>query len=119
MPGGKFIAGFKDAKNRDEAMKLAAWFSDAEHNAKYCLGTNNLSSRVDVSIEYPANTEAFQVFSEELKITPTYTAEEWNTAIVGKIGSAVKENVVQVLLGAMTAEEAAAEIDKQAAELMQ
>ncbi len=119
VPGGKFIAGFKDAKNKDAAMALAAWFSDAEHNAKYCLGTNNLSSRVDVSIEYPANTEAFQVFSEELKVTPTYTAEEWNTPIVGKIGGAVKENIVEVLLGNMTAEDAAAEIDRQAEELMQ
>ena len=119
VPGGKFIASFKDSKNKEEAMKLMGWFSDAEHNAQYCLGTNNLSSRVDVKIEYPANTDSFAVFSEELKVTPTYTAEEWNTPIIGKVSTTIRENVVQVLLGAMTAEEACVEIDTQAAELLQ
>lgn len=119
VPGGKFIAGFKDSKNMKVAMELMAWFSDAEHNAKYCLGTNNLSSRVDVNIEYPANTESFNVFSQELMVTPTYTAEEWNMPIIGKVSSVIRENVVQVLLGAMTAEEACEEIDRQAVELAQ
>ncbi len=117
VPGGKFIAGFKDSPNQAEAQKLMAHFSDAEHNAKYCLGTYNLSSRTDVTIEYPKATEAFNVFSEELKITPPFTAQEWNTAIVGKISGIVKEQVVQALLGAMTVEEVCAEIDKQAADL--
>ncbi|MDO5022224.1 MAG: sugar ABC transporter substrate-binding protein [Eubacteriales bacterium] len=117
VPGGKFIAGFKDSANQAEAQKLMAYFSDAEHNAQYCLGTYNLSSRTDVSIEYPSATEAFNVFSEELKVTPEYTAQEWNTSLVGKISGIVKEQVVQALLGTMTVEEVCAEIDKQAADL--
>lgn len=119
VPGGKFIGSFKTSPNKEEAAKLMAAFSDAEHNAAYCLGTNNLSSRVDVSIEYPAFTDCFNTFSEELKITPTYTAEEWNTALVGKIGSIVKEQIVQVLLGSITAEQACAEIDAQGNALAQ
>lgn len=118
VPGGKFIAGFQDSDNKETAAELMAWFSDAEHNAQYCRETFNLSSRTDVSIEYPANTESFAVFSEELKATPTYTAEEWKNPVIGQMSSVLKEQVVQMLLGAMTAEEACAEIDKQAADFM-
>lgn len=117
VPGGKFIASFKDAAHKEEAAALMAAFSDAEHNAKYCLGTFNLTSRVDVEIEYPTATESFKVFAEDLAVTPTYTAEEQNTPIVGKMGSNIKEQVVQMLLGAQTVEECCAEIDRLASEL--
>lgn len=117
VPGGKFIAAFKDGKNKQLAQELMASFSDAKHNAQYCLGTFNLSSRTDVAIDYPSSTEAFEVFADELKVTPTYTAQEWNTPLVGKIGGIVKEQVVQALTGTVTVEEACAEIDRQAADL--
>ncbi len=119
VPGGKFVAGFKDSKNKEAAFDLMAWFSDAEHNAKYCLDTNNLSSRVDVDIQYPVNTESFTVFSRELQVTPTYTAQEWNAPIISRMGNVIKEQVVQALMGAMSAEEACAEIDRQALDMMQ
>ncbi len=117
VPGGKFVASFKDSANKEAAAQLMAWFSDAEHNAKYCLGTYNLSSRIDVSIEYPANTDSFTTFADELKVTPTYTAEEWKSPLIGKSSSIIKEQVVQMLLGAQSAEETVTAIDRMASEL--
>lgn len=117
VPGGKFIASFKDSANKEAAAQLMAWFSDAEHNAKYCLGTYNLSSRIDVSVEYPANTDSFATFADELKVTPTYTAQEWKSPLIGKSSSIIKEQVVQMLLGTQTVEETVAAIDRMASEL--
>ena len=70
VPGGKFIASFKGGKNESAAVDAIKVFSDRDHNAKYCKDTFNLSSRIDVTIQYPTNNADFAVFMEELKITP-------------------------------------------------
>ncbi|MGI6726761.1 MAG: extracellular solute-binding protein [Christensenellales bacterium] len=33
VPGGKFVASFQLSPNKEEAQKLMAWFSDAQHNS--------------------------------------------------------------------------------------
>ncbi len=117
VPGGKFIASFQLSPNKEEAQKLMAWFSDAEHNAMYCAGTFNLTSRVDAEVEYTANKENFDTFAEDLMVTPAFAALEWNSPLVGKASVIIREQVVQMLLGQLTPEEAVAEIDAQAAAL--
>ncbi|NLD33384.1 MAG: sugar ABC transporter substrate-binding protein [Clostridiales bacterium] len=119
VPGGKFIASFQQSPNKQEAQKLMAWFSDATHNAMYCAGTFNLTSRVDAEVNYTANKENFDTFAEDLKVTPAYAAQEWNSPLVGKASAIIREQVVQMLMGNLTPEQAAAEIDAQAAALAQ
>ena len=117
VPGGKFIASFKESPHKEEAQKLMAAFSDAQHNAMYCAGTFNLTSRLDAEVNYTANKENFDTFAEDLKVTPAYAAQEWNSPLIGKSSAIIREQVVQMLLGALTPEEAVAEIDAQAADL--
>ncbi|MDC7237306.1 MAG: sugar ABC transporter substrate-binding protein [Sphaerochaetaceae bacterium] len=115
VPGGKFIASFKDSENKEEAMKLMAAFSSKESNEKYCADTFNLSARVDTDVPYISNKEDFTVFSEDLKVTPAFTALEWKASSLNKVYSYIREQIVQVLMGNISAEEATMNIDKEAA----
>ena len=115
VPGGKFIASFKDSENKEEAMKLMAAFSSKENNEKYCADTFNLSARVDTDVPYTSNKEDFTVFSEDLKVTPAFTALEWKASSLNKVYSYIREQIVQVLMGNISAEEATMNIDKEAA----
>ncbi|MGD6729754.1 MAG: ABC transporter substrate-binding protein [Pleomorphochaeta sp.] len=115
VPGGKFIASFKDSENKEEAMKLMAAFSSKESNEKYCADTFNLSARVDTDVPYISNKEDFTVFSEDLKVTPAFTALEWKASSLNKVNSYIREQIVQVLMGNISAEEATMNIDKEAA----
>lgn len=117
VPGGKFIASFKESPHKDEAQKLMAWFSDATHNAMYSAGTFNLTSRLDAEVNYTANKENFDTFAEDLKVTPAFTSMEWNSPLVGKSSAIIRETVVQALLGDLTPQEAAEEIDRLASDL--
>ncbi len=117
VPGGKFIASFQQSPHKEEAQKLMAWFSDPVHNAMYCAGTFNLTSRLDAEVNYTANKENFDTFAEDLKVTPAFAALEWNSPLVGKSSAIIRETVVQMLLGNLTPEQAAQEIDAQAAAL--
>ncbi len=115
VPGGKFIASFKDSENKEEAMKLMAAFSSKENNEKYCADTFNLSARVDTDVPYTSNKEDFTVFSDDLKVTPAFTALEWKASSLNKVYSYIREQIVQVLMGNISAEEATMNIDKEAA----
>ena len=114
VPGGKFIGAFRGGKHLKEAMDLMAYFSAKEQNEKYCLGTFNLSSRVDANIAYPTNSEDFAVFQKDLSVTPAFTAREWTNQSVNQLGTYMVEQIVQVLLGNMTAEQACSAIQARA-----
>ena len=114
-PGGKFIASFKDSKNKDAAMALMAAFSDKTHNEKYCADTFNLSSRTDTDVQYASNSDDFKVFQEDLMKTPAFTANEWKNTSFSKVSTYTKEQIVQALMGNITAQTAAENVDKKAA----
>lgn len=114
VPGGKFIGTFKDSKHKKEAMDIMAVFSDKKHNEEYCLKTFNLSSRLDASVPYPSNAEDFKIFQKDLSVTPPFTAVEWKNANVNKLSPTIKEQIVQVLMGNETAEEAVKNIQTKA-----
>lgn len=115
VPGGKFVASFKGAKNQDEAFKLMAAFADKTHNEIYSRDTFNIPSRNDASVTYPSNSEDFKVFLEELKVTPAFTANEWKNTSLSKVTTYIREQIVEVLLGNITAEQAVANVDKRGA----
>lgn len=114
VPGGKFIGAFRGGRHMQEAMDLMAYFSAKEQNEQYCLGTFNLSSRLDAEIEYPTNTEDFAVFQRDLSVTPAFTAREWTNQTVNQLGTYMVEQIVQVLLGNITAEQACQAIQARA-----
>ncbi len=115
VPGGKFIASFRDSANKEEAMKLMAVFADKEHTEKYCGETFNLSSRVDTDVAYASNASDFAVFLEDLKKTPAFTANEWKNENVNKVSAYLKEQIVEVLLGNVTPKQAAINVDEKGA----
>ena len=111
VPGGKFVASFKGSSNKAEAQKLMAAFADKEHTAMYCRDTFNLSSRIDTQITYPSNSTDFDTFLAELKTTPAFTANEWTNTSFSKANSYIKERIAQVLLGNVTPEQAAENVN--------
>ncbi|MGD1822014.1 MAG: ABC transporter substrate-binding protein [Pleomorphochaeta sp.] len=115
VPGGKFIASFKDSENKEAAMDLMAAFSSKESNEKYCAETFNLSARVDADVPYTSNKADFEVFAEDLRVTPAFTATEWKNNAVNKVYSYIREQIVQVLMGNISADEATKNINKEAA----
>jgi alpha-1,4-digalacturonate transport system substrate-binding protein len=116
VPGGKFIASFKGAKYPQEAADLIKTFADKAHLSQYCRDTFNMSPRVDTAIEYPSNTADFQIFGEDLSVTPEYAGAEWVPPAILGMQSSFLEQMGEVLQGKVSAEQAAANLDKQAAE---
>lgn len=113
-PGGKFIACFKDSANKKAAMDLMAAFSNKENNEKYCADTFNLSSRTDTNVQYVSNSDDFKVFQADLMKTPAFTANEWKNTSFSKVSTYTKEQIVQALMGNITAEKAAENVDSKA-----
>jgi alpha-1,4-digalacturonate transport system substrate-binding protein len=111
VPGGKFVASFKDSKNKVEAQKLMAAFSDKAHNEMYCKDTFNLSSRVDAQVQYPSNMADFATFKLDLGKTPPFTANEWKHPVVNKVSAYIREQIVEVLRGNITAQQAVKNVD--------
>ncbi len=112
VPGGKFIASFKGVKNEKEALRLITSFANKEHTEKYVLGTFNLSSRTDTQVNYPSNSDDFAVFLDELKATPAFTANEWKNTSLNKVSAYIREQIVEVLLGNVSPEQAAKNVDE-------
>ena len=115
VPGGKFVASFKGSKNQDEAFKFMAAFADKTHNEMYSRDTFNIPSRNDAVVTYPSNSDDFKVFLEELKVTPAFTADEWKNTNLSKVTTYIREQIVEVLLGNITAEQAVANVDTKGA----
>lgn len=115
VPGGKFVASFKGSKNQAEAFKFMAAFADKTHNEIYSRDTFNIPSRNDAVVTYPSNSADFKVFLEELKVTPAFTADEWKNTNLSKVTTYIREQIVEVLLGNITAEQAAANVDTKGA----
>ena len=115
VPGGKFIASFKGAKNEAEALRFMVAFADKDHPAAYCRDTFNLSSRVDTKVDYPSNKADFAVFSDELMATPAFTADEWKNVSLSKVMPTIREQIVQVLLGNLTPEQAVQAVQERGA----
>lgn len=115
VPGGKFVASFKGSPNKEEAFKFMAAFADKQHNEMYSRDTFNIPSRNDAVVTYPSNTKDFEVFLEELKVTPAFTANEWKDTNLSKVTTYIREQIVEVLLGNITAEQAVVNVDAKGA----
>jgi alpha-1,4-digalacturonate transport system substrate-binding protein len=117
VPGGKFIASFKGAAHPAEAVALMKAFSDREHTSRYVRDTFNISSRTDTTVNYPSNGEDFRIYAEQLKVTPAFTANEWKNPELNSISVYIREQLVEVLLGNISPEAAARNVDERGAPL--
>jgi alpha-1,4-digalacturonate transport system substrate-binding protein len=115
VPGEKFIASFKGAAHPKEAADLIKTFPDKEHLSRYVRDTFNMTSRIDAILEHPFNSKDFDVFAKDLSDTSPITAAEFKHPSVMNIQSYAREQIVEVLQGHITAEQAAANIDKEGA----
>ncbi len=113
VAGGKFVGVFKGAENEAAALDLMLAFSDAKHNAMYCGNTFNLSARTDVNIKYASRSEDFNAMAADLSVTPAVTAEDWKSPELNKIYSYIREQIVEGLLGNITMEQAAENIQNE------
>lgn len=116
VPGGKLIASFKGCAHPQEAVDFMVAFADKEHSGKYDKETLNLSARTDSSIEYASNAADFTIFTEELLVTPAYTANEWKNPNLSKVTGYAKEQIVQYLLGNIDVETCVKNVDAKGAE---
>jgi alpha-1,4-digalacturonate transport system substrate-binding protein len=117
VPGGKFIASFKGAAHPEEAVAMMKVFSDKEHTTRYVRDTFNISSRVDTAVEYPSNGQDFAIYGDQLKVTPPFTANEWKNPELNSIANYIREQLVEVLMGNITPETAARNVDEKGAPL--
>jgi len=116
VPGGKLIASFKGCAHPQEAVDFMIAFADKAHSGKYDKQTLNLSSRVDSDIQYDSNASDFTVFTNELKVTPAYTANEWKNPNLSKVTGYAKEQIVQYLMGNIDVETCVRNVDAKGAD---
>lgn len=116
VPGGKLIASFKGCAHPVEAVEFMKAFADKAHSGNYDKLTLNLSSRMDADIQYASNASDFTVFTEELKVTPAYTANEWKNPKLSKVTGYAKEQIVQYLLGNIDVDTCVKNVDAKGAE---
>ena len=75
-----------------------------------------MRARVDADVQYASNAADFAVFTDELKVTPAYTANEWKNPNLAKVTGYAKEQIVQYLLGNIDVETCVKNVDVKGAE---
>lgn len=119
VPGGKYLMAFKGSGQEEEAIKFLNFFSQSENTGEYCRSSLFISPRLDnAELEYEFGKEMFALFSNELKNTPPAAALDWSRQnIMPKVSPDLKEQIVEVLMGNKTGQQAmdaVAEIAKEA-----
>ena len=115
VPGGKLIASFKGCAHPQEAVNFMVAFADKDHSSNYDKQTMNISARVDTNIQYASNAADFNVFADELKVTPAFTANEWKNPNLSKVTGYAKEQIVQYLMGNIDVKTCVTNVDKKGA----
>ena len=90
-------------------------FADKDHSSNYDKQTMNISARVDTNIQYASNAADFNVFADELKVTPAFTANEWKNPNLSKVTGYAKEQIVQYLMGNIDVKTCVTNVDKKGA----
>ena len=112
--GGKFLGTFKKADHKEEAADFIEFISSQEQNARFNRESLFLSPRLDNSeLDYEFGAEYFKIFSNELANSPTAASYDWaNTDVMGQIQNDIKDNIVYVIQGNKTPEEAVETIEE-------
>ncbi|NGP46431.1 sugar ABC transporter substrate-binding protein [Bacillaceae bacterium SIJ1] len=108
VAGGKQMVAFKDSEHTDEAAEFLQYFISKDVNEKYVKESLFLSPRNDVQdVQYEINSEAMEIFQNELSVTPEATANDWsNFEYMPEVEKQLTENVQKTLNGDMSPQEA-------------
>jgi len=113
VPGGKYIASFKDATYPEEAVDFIKYFTSKEVNTKFCQATLTMSPRLDAEVDYGTASDYMDIFVNELKVTSSDPVNDWSSnAVLGSIYSDIKRVVVGAVNHDWTAKEAAQLLDR-------
>ncbi|MFA6846012.1 MAG: sugar ABC transporter substrate-binding protein, partial [Sphaerochaetaceae bacterium] len=105
----------KGCAHPQAAVDFMIAFADKEHSSQYDKETMNISARVDTNIQYASNASDFNIFADELKVTPAFTANEWKNPNLAKVTAYAKEQIVQYLMGNIDVDTCVANVDKKGA----
>ncbi len=121
VPGGKSLTAFKGTGCEQEAVDFITWVTAQEQNARYCQECLYVSPRADnADMEYPVRSEEFAIFADELANTPATVNFDLSMPGYSTLALTALQNLwPEVLVGSLTPEEMAAEIDAQTNEFMQ
>jgi alpha-1,4-digalacturonate transport system substrate-binding protein len=98
VPGGKFLMAFKGSKVEKEAADLIKFLSTKEANAKFSTDSLFMSPRKDnAKLDYAFGKEMFEVFSNELAVTPASAGADWSNVLANKFQADLKTGIVEVL----------------------
>lgn len=111
--GGKYIATFKDAKYPEEAVEFIKYFTSQEVNARFCRDSLFISPRLDnAQLDYEFGAEMFEIFSNELAVSPPVAGSDWAHPFAGRIGDDFREIIVEALQHELTPREAVEEMER-------
>lgn len=108
VPGGKYVMAFENSGVEDEAAAFILYLASQEVNAKFTSESLFISPRKDNAVlDYEYGKEMFAVFANELDNTPAAAARDWaQQEILPKVQNEIRDSIVEVLLGNVTAKDA-------------
>lgn len=120
VPGGKYLMAFKKSGQEEEAIKFLKFFAEKENTGEYCRNSLFISPRLDnAELEYEFGKDMFAIYSNELKNTPPAAAMDWaRQDIMPKVSPDIKEQIVEVLMGNKTGQEAMDKVAETAKEVI-
>ncbi len=113
VPGGKYLAAFKNTGVEKEAAEFIEWISKAENNAVYCKENSYLSQvKGNEKLEYDYGQEFFSIFAEELAATDARPGAEWGyQAFTGAVQNDIRDGLIDVLAGKLSVDDYLTKID--------
>ncbi|GEM85566.1 ABC transporter substrate-binding protein [Meiothermus granaticius] len=107
VPGGKFVMGFKNSKNPDEAAKFIQWITSKEINLPFSKDNMVLSARKDAKgMKYGQFDDAIAIYESDLSVTPAYVGKDWANPVMAQMNTFIRGEIVKVLLGQQTPKQA-------------
>lgn len=112
--GYKFVSTFSTAKHPRQAADFIKFFTSKEVNAAYARTLLTIPARTDLgTVDYgnPGATEALNNLGHELSISPLVASTDVANPAMAYVWDPLKNNIVDVIIGKKTAEQAIAAVD--------
>lgn len=107
VPGGKFVMGFKDSRNPSEGAKFIQWITSKDINIAFSKDNMTLSARKDAKgVKYGSFDDEIAIYQSDLSVTPGYVGKDWSNPAMSKINTFIRDQIVKVLLGQQTSQQA-------------
>lgn len=107
--GYKFVSAFSTGKYPDVAADFIKFFTSKESNSQYAQTLMTIAARTDTgTVNYgdAKATSALNNLAYELAVSPLAASSDFTNAAMGYVNPVLKENVIDVILGKKTAQQA-------------